>query len=74
MQNICPTLFSSTHEELLFRPVFNSPSCIIDYTFYRRIFIRHCFKFAHCQLGEIGEFKTRANKNRFTVCESYLHG
>ena len=32
-QNICPTLFSPTHEELLFRPVFNSPSYNIDYTF-----------------------------------------
>ena len=67
MQNICPTLFSPTHEQLLFRLVLNSPSYNIDYTFYMRMFIRPCFEFAHCQLGELGENKTRANKTRYTV-------
>ena len=54
-QNIRPILFSPSHEELLIRPVLNSPSYDIDYTFYMRMFIRPCFEFAHCQLGETGE-------------------
>ena len=53
--------------KLRFRPVLNLPSYNIDYTFFIRIFIRPCFEFAHCQLGELGEIKTRANKTRSTV-------
>ena len=29
--------------------------------------IHPCFEFAHCQLGERGKIKTRANKTRSTV-------
>ena len=63
-QNIHPTWFSPTREELLFRPVLNSPSYNIDYTFYMRMIFHPCLEFAHIQLGKI---KTRANKTRSTV-------
>ena len=66
-QYIRPNLISHCRGKLRFRPVLNSPSNNIDYTFYRRIFLHPCFEFAHYQLGELGEIKTRANKTRSTV-------
>ena len=71
MQNIFPALFSPTCKDLLFRPVLNSPSFNIhvDYIFYIRMFIRSCFEFAHCQLGEI---KTMANKTHSTLIHLHL--
>ena len=54
---------SPSRGNLQCRPVLNSPSYNIDYTFYIRIFIRPCFEFADCQLDELGEIKTRANKS-----------
>ena len=37
-QNIFPTLFSPTHEELLFQPVLNLPSYNIDYILYENVY------------------------------------
>ena len=56
-----------SRKERLFRPVLNSSSYNIDYTFCMRMFIHHCFDLTHCQLGEN---KTRANKTHSTV---YIH-
>ena len=67
MQNIRSTLISPSREKLLLRPVLNFPSYNIDCTFYMRMFIGPCFEFAHYQLGEMGEIKTRANKTRFMI-------
>ena len=56
----------------MFRPVLNSPIFNIDYTYYVRMFIRPCFEFAQCQLGKMGEIKTRVNKACYTVIQ-YVH-
>ena len=47
-------------------------SSLIDTDKYVKLFIRPCLEFAHCQLGEMGEIKTRANKTRSTV-SSQIH-
>ena len=73
MQYIRPNLISPSVGKLRFRPVLNSCSYNIHYTFYIRIFIRPCFKFVHCQLGELGEIKTRTNKTRSTVVIHTFH-